>query len=360
MGCIGPNQNRLSLLARDANVRHVIYAYTKFHPNQLLLDSISQVAIPKENITEFIKSIVLKHEINIIYSLLNAHDESTEVTIELLDSGIEIPIVRHYKEHPCFPTVEEKRVLTETAGQIYINRESFEYFRSVYGVNESTAHILDADMISACYMTDNLQGKLSAVDGRPHLLVAGSISVLNDRLDVRELCVEMNRRNVCVHLYGNMVGEDSEGSQTFNDKDATLAYQELTETLNTITLHSYIKPETFAFEWSKYDAGFMHAPVPASHPTAQFEEINMPYRYTAYICAGLPICVPKFGQSAMKKFIEENNLGFAYDSYEELSELLHKQEVLQLYLEGVIQRRKEFSFEFSIPKLVEILSKYSL
>ncbi|WP_462253246.1 hypothetical protein [Ferruginibacter sp.] len=358
LGCLGPNQNRISSLAKTVN--RVIYAYTEFNPSQILLDDIIQVAIPRRNMSAFIEYISIRYEINVIYSLLNSHDESTEATIELIESGLKIPIIRHYKEHPCFPTVEEKKVLTETAGQIYINQESFNYFHSVYGVDKSTAHYLDADMISKQYMTDNFQSKLSAEDGKPHLLIAGSMSALNDRLDVRELCSEMDKRNICVHLYGNMVSENSEGYQIFYDKATALEYQKLTTTLKNTTLHSFITPEMFAFEWSKYDAGFMHSSVPSSHPTSQFEELNMPYRYTAYLCAGLPICIPSVGQSAMKRFVGENKIGFSFKDYDELSNILHDRTLLKTSEKRIRERRTDFSFEFSVNKLIDILSKYSL
>ena len=170
----------------------------------------------------------------------------------------------------------------------------------------------------------------------------------------------MNKRNVCVHLYGSMVSENSEGFQIFNDKQTQLEYQRLAASSHNTFLHSFISPEKFTSEWSKYDVGFMHASVSSSHPSAKFEEINLPYRYSAYLCAGLPICVPNIGQSAMKRFIRENNIGFSFKNYDELSEILHDRLFLKSCNERIIKNRREFSFEFSANKLVEILSKYSL
>jgi hypothetical protein len=358
LGCLGPNQNRILSLAKAVN--RVVYAYTEFHPAQILLEGIVQVAIPRRNMSQLIEYLLIKYEINVIYSLLNSHDESTEITIELLDLGLGIPIVRHYKEHPCYPTLEEKKVLLETAGQIYINQESFEYFHSVYGVDQSTAHCLDADMISGQYMTDKFQKKLSDDDNKPHLMVAGSLSTMRDRLDMRELCIEMNKREVYVHLYGNMVNEDQHGYQILRDKGTQMKYEELATSLKYVTLHSFISPEMFAYEWSRYDAGFMHAILPSSHLTAQFEEINMPYRYSAYLSAGLPICVPDSGQTAMRRFVVENNIGFEFGDYDDLSDILYDKTNLRATQKYVLERRTEFSFDYSVNKLVNILNKYSL
>ena len=178
------------------------------NPNLVRLEPrVACVPLARRNLAAQIRYLIAAHGITVAYSLLNASDGSTEATLELLDHGVHVPIVRHYKEHPCTPTLEERRVLLESAGQIYVNIESFDFFRATYGVSSASAHIMDADMIAERYMTDDFAPKARCEDGAPHLLVAGGMSMLQDRLDVRSLCIEMNKLRVHVHLYGYVMTE---------------------------------------------------------------------------------------------------------------------------------------------------------
>ena len=357
IGSLGPNQDRI--LALSQRVQRLAYAYTEFHPNLVRLETeIPCIPLVRRNLTAQIQYLIARYDINVVYSLLNAADQSTEVTLDLLDSGLEIPIVRHYKEHPCVPTLQERRVLLETAGQIYINVESYEYFRSVYEVSVSSAHIMDADMIAERYMTNDLSPKLSTVDGKPHLLVAGGMSTLNDRLDVRKLCNEMNKRHVHVHLYGYMVSETN-NSRIVGDIRTQQSYEELAAKLSYVHLHPYIYPDRFSAVWSQYDAGFMHSQVFHTDQAARFEELNLPYRYTAYLAAGLPLLVPSKGQAAMRNFIEREGIGFVYSDYADLAEQLYNTAKMSTLTARILDKRKCFSFDGCADQLLRVLESYA-
>jgi hypothetical protein len=357
LGSLGPNQDRI--LALQDRVRRLVYAYTEFHPNLIRLEPrITCVPLARRNLAAQVRYLIAAHGITVAYSLLNASDGSTEATLELLDGGIDVPIVRHYKEHPCSPTLEERRVLLESSGQIYINTESFEYFRATYGVPVESAHIMDADMIAERYMTDHFTSKTRCEDGAPHLLVAGGMSMLEDRLDVRSLCVEMNKRRVHVHLYGYMMTEIG-GRSVVGDAATREAYESLASQLPYVHLHDYVQPESFCAAWSRYDAGFMHPRVPSNDKAARFEEMNLPYRYTAYLTAGLPLAVPAEGQSAMKRLAEQEAIGIIYSDYSDLAEQLYDSERMSRLATTARENRRKFSFEHSADELVRVLSRYA-
>lgn len=278
--------------------------------------------------------------------------------LELLDDGVDVPIVRHYKEHPCVPTREERRVLLESTGQIYINIESFEYFRETYGVSSSSAHIMDADMIAERYMTDEFAPKARCEDGEPHLLVAGGMSTLNDRLDVRSLCTEMSKRRVHVHLYGYMMTE-VDNCPIMGDRATRQAYEDLQSQLPYVHLTDYVQPEQFCATWSRYDAGFMHPRVPRADKSSRFEEMNLPYRYTAYLAAGLPLAVPTEGQSAMKRLAHQEGIGIIYSDYADLAEQLYDSDRMTTLTTRVRENRRRYSFENSADDLVRILERYA-
>src|SRR5712692_4903905 len=118
------------------------------------------------------------------------------------------------------------------------------------------------------------------------------------------LCEEMSKRRVHVHLYGHMMTE-SDQCPIVGDAATRRAYEHLQTRLPYLHLHEYIHPEKFCSVWSRYDAGFMHPRVPKTDKAARFEEMNLPYRYTANLAAGLPLVVPREGQRAMRTFVEQ-------------------------------------------------------
>lgn len=358
LGSLGPNQDRI--LALLALGHRVVYAYTEFHPDLIpILPSVTCAAVPRRNVIPMLEYLIAKYEIEIVYSLLNAHDDSTEVTLALLDANLGVPIVRHYKEHPCTPTVEERRMILETDGQIYINERSYEYFRKSYGAPMWSAHIIDADMIAQKYMGNNLMPKLSSDDGDPHILIAGGISMLNDRLDVREFCVEMGRRAIYTHIYGYPVGEDSAGRLTIPHEQTLRSYNRLASSQARVKLHNVIDATRFSEEWSRFDAGFMHAKVPPNHFSAAFEQMNLPHRYSAYLAAGLPLIVQQGGQEAMEDLIQENGIGIAYSSYDDLAEKLRDKALLGKVGASAVEKRVSFSFDASAAQLCDVLAKYA-
>jgi hypothetical protein len=117
-------------------------------PDDLKDDSIPRYVLSPSTARDHLTRLVDEHRIDVVYSMKNVWDGSLELVSELLDAGV-CPVVRHYKEHFCRPSELERRSLVETAGQIYINEESLAYFRDSYGVDPSTAHILETDYLPA-------------------------------------------------------------------------------------------------------------------------------------------------------------------------------------------------------------------
>ncbi|GCE14621.1 hypothetical protein [Tengunoibacter tsumagoiensis] len=348
------------ILALSEMGHTVVYCYTYFPKSLKKIEgTIPCYPLARYSFLEQIHHLVDKYEINVIYSGLHFFDGSLEATIELLDGGITVPIVRHYKEHRCSPTMKERRTLMETAGQIYINDESVEYFRDVYGINLWSTHVMDAELISREYMKETLTPKLSRVTGEPHILIAGNISMANDHQDVRELCLAMNKHRIHVHLYGIYHHQDEEHNIFIRPYAPTLqVYKRLADLYPYVHIHDYITPEEFTQEWSGYDAGFLHVPVPREHYYGRFEQLNMPCRYAAYLAAALPLAAHE-GQTAMARFVKKNHLGLVYQSYDELAEQLHDTQHMESLTRSVEDKRYNFSFEAQAPHLIHILSQYA-
>jgi hypothetical protein len=345
--------------------------------------------VARRDAVDQIRALLVQYNIEVIYSIMNHYDGSLEILLELLDARVDVPIVRHYKEQPCVPHEGERRSLLETDGQIYINQESFDYFRSVYSVHTWSAHILDGDMLAERYMTDEFSSKLRQEDGMPHLLVAGTVTMLYNRHDVRELAIEMAKRDIHVHIYGKYRGIDRYGNAVVNDLPTHRAYERLEAASSLIHLHPYIKPNEFTREWSRYDAGLMHTDItnqirgqqtpfnperafdinqmvpgtgiprfPQQYNLPLFERMNYPYRYTAYLAAGLPFTVEEGGQLATMDLIRHHHFGILFRDYDDLAHQLHDSNLMQSLTQTAVEKRKAFSFDQNVPKLLEILQLY--
>jgi len=358
LGSLGPNEDRILALKRLGHT--LVYGYVDFTPAvPILAADITCIALARRSLPRQVSYLVDQHAINVGYCLLNHHDESTDVALELIDAAVDLPLVRHYKEHAATPDHHERRMLLETDGQIYINRQSLEHFRALYGVPSWSAHIMDGDLIAARYMTDDFSPKLRHRDNEPHLLVVGNVAMSNNRQDMRELCEAMHNRHVHVHLYGNYVGTDAQGRHVVGHQPTRRVYERMTRALRYVHLHPYIERDTFTREWSRYDAGMMHVP---SHPAAayaQFEQMNYPYRYSAYLAAGLPLAVMHEGQDAMKALVQQHGIGVVYRDYDDLAEQLRDAQHMARLDDAARTNRTAFSFDAQAPHLADILQQYA-
>lgn len=167
-----------------------------------------------------------------------------------------------------------------------------------------------------------------------------------------------NLKEDYVHLYGYMVTQIN-NRLVIGDPATRRDYEELEAQLPYIHLHSYIRPEQFCSVWSHYDAGFMHSQVLGSDEAARFEEMNFPYRYTAYLAAGLPLAVSSKGQSAMRNLIEQEGIGLVYLDYADLAEKLYDEAAISTLSATVRRKRKSFSFDSCADKLLGILRIYA-
>src|SRR5690349_16901312 len=103
----------------------------------------------------------------------------------------------------------------------------------------------------------------------------------------------------------------------------------------------------------------MHSQVLHTDHAAQFEELNLPYRYTAYLAAGLPLLVPSKGQSAMRNLIEREGVGLVYLDYDNLAEQLYDTAKMSTLTSHILDKRRSFSFDNCADRLLRVLEIYA-
>lgn len=74
--------------------------------------------------------------------------------------------------------------------------------------------------------------------------------------------------------------------------------------------------------------------------TGNYLKYNSPHKFSLYICAAMPVIV--WSESAISKFVEENNIGFCVNSLHEIDDILPKitQEKYREYCENVWELSK--------------------
>lgn len=333
-GSLFPNEDRI--LAMKAAGHDVVYAHTVDRErNPDFERRVPTHDVRGPHMRRRVRELCSEHDTSVIYSLLNCYDRENHDVVSLLDDpALHVPIVRHYKEHRCIPNGAERRVLTETAAQIYINQHSLRHFRRVYGVSLETAYVADADRISERFMTNDFSPRLRERDGRPHVLVAGTITTDRGRHDYCEFTTEMARRDVHVHLFGFFLG------------GAPTAYRALAAASPRVHVHDRpLDRRWFTKVWSQYDAGVMHMRTGAWNEWMSFQELNYPYRLSAYLAAGLPLLQRWGGQRAMCDLVRDTGIGLVWDGYDELAERLRDDALMRRLWAAARARRRDFSYE---------------
>jgi hypothetical protein len=294
----------------------------------------------------WLTALIASERIEAVYSLLNVWDGSNTATAALLRHGCPVPVIRHYKEHYLAPTEDERVCLEQSDGVIFLNEESRAHFAGVYRLPARTA-CLDADLLPRRYLGQSLRPKLSASDGRPHLLIAGSATDDGGRYDYRELMGQLAGEGAEVHLYGLFRRlYPAEGWMLPSDEVEGL-YRDLAATSPSLHVHHPVPPARFVEEWSPYDAGLLHVPDPRD----RFQPFNFPNRYTAYLAAGVPVAVAAGTMPAMERHLEALGAAVVYRDAADLVRRLPD----PVAPARALAARDAVAFEASCPRLIDFI-----
>jgi hypothetical protein len=256
----------------------------------------------------WVRRLIDDEQIEVVYSLLNAWDGSNQATAALLWRNCPVPVVRHYKEHLLTPSEDEQTCMERSAGVIFINAVSRDYFAGLYRLPARTM-CLDADTIPSRYLTGRRRPKLSAAGGPPHLLLGGSATDDGGRYDYRQLIRELASLGAHVHIYGHFRRLDPSTGALLDSPEAAAVYRDLAEASPLVHIHSPISPDRIVEAWSVYDAGLLHAPAADD----RFRPMNFPNRYSAYVAAGVPVALPRNEMPALQAHLQALHAVVVYD-----------------------------------------------
>ncbi|RKN76893.1 glycosyltransferase family 2 protein [Ulvibacterium marinum] len=288
---------------------------------------------------------------DIIYALLNF--QAVPLAYEVLSENTEIPFIWHFKEGPFYcrsSGLWEKLIhlLNHSDGQIFINRETREWYTQyMLGKSKDTSYILDGDLPSQIFFSEERSELLSDQDGEIHTLSSGRLIGLEP-----EHFKEMADQNIHLHFYGNRY------QMAYSDwiKEA----KELAP--NYLHLHPNCFPENWVQEFSKYDAGWLHVFKSRNEgETARvsWDDLNYPARMSTLAAAGVPMIQRdnKGHIAATQSLIRKLDCGVFFKEFRDLGSILRNKDRMQEIRENMWKKRDQFSFDYHVEDLLSFFRK---
>ena len=238
-------------------------------------------------------------------------------------------------------TLPQVSVIMPTFEQCHFIRRALDSLMATVIPGLSTArpcHVLDVDLPKKDWFDQAPGLLLSSVDGQVHTVVPGRPIGLHPHT-----LAELAEQGIHVHFYGDFThGQWRE----WIDKSRALAPLHL-------HLHANVEQARWVEEFSRYDAGWLHAFDSANLGEirrANWDDLNLA-RIATLAAAGLPMIQRRNAGAivAIQALVKKLDVGVFYDSVEELAQLLRQRERMQALRARMWNARSLFTFDQHVP-----------
>lgn len=303
--------------------------------------------VPYDNWQEVVANI----KPDIIYALLNFTAVPLAYEVLMKTKG-EIPFVWHFKEGPsiCLRNGTWDKLFHLYAyadGKIFLNRPVKDWYSKLIRFSEDSCLILDGDLPKKDYFTSDYSERLSTKDGEIHTFVAGRPIGINDSI-VKVL--SMNR--IHLHFYSESNHETQEKGFE-NLKRIAGKY---------VHFHSHCPPEKWVYEFSQYDAGWVHI-LPSNNcgdiSRASWDDLNIPARINTYAASGVPVIMKNNAPDivATQRMVEELDIGILFTNPNDLVGKLKDSAKMENIRNNMRKNRHLFCFDYYVPELISFFRK---
>lgn len=257
-------------------------------------------------------------------------------------------MVRSYKETRFSKKWEELYTLTNADRLIFPSREYQRFFEDLYGIKVTGFDVADLDWRysrTAQWVRNQRVEKLSSKDAVPHVCILTGRALCDpseQRSGFRYYFVpiieELVKRGIHVHLHAMRIVESV--SEVRNP------YKEISERTGLLSIEGPLRLSGGSQDYEilkRYDAGILHPPVPdEKDELKRFQEINVPNRIFEYQMADVLPISEKNSTPAVEKIISETGFGIVFESYDELSGILHEFASSKMTNEFDVTKQKTF------------------
>lgn len=284
---------------------------------------------------------------DVIYAQLNW--QAVPFAHEVLMASAGIPFVWQFKQGP-FNCLEKGRwpqlidLFRCADGRIFSNPEMGDWFDTVVPALSQTrpAFVLDGDLPKKDWFAQPASALLSADSGQIHTVVPGRPIGLHPHT-----VAELAQHGIHLHFYGDFThGQWRE----WIDKARLLAPAHL-------HLHANVDQARRVAEFSRYDAGWLHAFVSDNQGElrrANRDDLNIPARMATLAAAGLPM-IQRSNEGAIvasQAFARSLGVGLYYDTIADLAGPLRDRAAMETLRENAWSQRALFTFDHHVPALI--------
>jgi glycosyltransferase involved in cell wall biosynthesis len=298
------------------------------------------------------KDAVRKVRPDIIYALLNWR--AVGIAHEVLRADTGIPFVWHFKESPmrciergAWPQLAE--LCRGARVRIYSSALEREWFESALPDTAGRrTEVINGDLPSAVWFTDNCSTRLSETDGEIHTVAVGGPIGLNRRL-LKRLAAD----RVHTHFYGLIRDRGPRGRWQHWIDEA------IREAPGYVHVHPHVDQRAWVSEFSKYDAGWLHLCESANGgeiARATWDDLNIPARLSTVVSAGVPV-LHRHSAGArveVQDLVRDTGIGVAFNDADDVCEILTSGRELGEARAAAWERRLEFSFDHHVDRLIDV------
>ncbi|MEW6373093.1 MAG: glycosyltransferase family 2 protein [Pseudomonadota bacterium] len=298
------------------------------------------------------REAVARLQPDIIYGLLNWQAVPFAHEVMLATPGI--PFAWHFKEGPficlekgTWPLLVD--LYRRADGRIFSSPEMRDWFDTVVpGLSRTRpSHVLDGDLPRQAWFAGEHTALLSAGGHALHTVVPGRPIGLHPHT-----VAALAEQDLHLHFYGDY----TQGQwRDWIDRTRALAPRHL-------HLHPNVDQDRWVAEFSRYDAGWLHAFESANGGElrrANWDDLNYPARLATLAAGGLPMIQRENGGAivATQALAEKLGIGVFYRTIPELAERLRDRQALGATRARVLAARGEFCFDTHAPALVDFFRR---